>query len=416
MTAALVAIASFAVGASGPYPALRIQEEHGREGAEGQSHAALRTLRWTIHGAAQAANDAALAALVAALEAALTTRGVAVTITELGGTPRTMPAPGAGGSLPGWPRTAFRTLPDASMGVWQEFEVIAETRVPVGGAGGDANLVMHDWTRTIEDAAGSPSTRQRGSVRVVNGFAGGAAAWIESNVLDAARDAAQTAGRRFTSRVTVRADAASAEYEYADEPPAAGQFGGPGVTAGEVIDRTETQREGRRVRTVSGHFVGTGASALAEAQRPAGGDEFIARETISAPRQPDGRVDFHFESLKGATDGAFPGAVLFAYDETIAQVAGGRSMRGAAFANRAPIVWQGDEDPYVYEQRTRIDYRGTHIDPDNVPPLLAIANRVGRPVVSRSTRGGVHSVTVSQAFAFTAPVATLPAPKEVVGL
>lgn len=410
----LKAISHFTVGASAQYPVLSLSESHAREsadagGAGGLGGEKFRRVSWRIRSCVLASSMTNIPAALETLQSQLARRGEAVTITEVGGAPRVMPAGGVvSGSLAGYPRVGLEMIPERSIGAWQYFDVVCETIVPIFG--GD-NLVEHTWTRDTDiNNAGIETVRQKGRVVVAN--TQDARTWAETNVVDPARTAAETAEQTFVVRWTETADDTTVEYEYSVGVAADTSGGIEDIEEVDITDRTVITNEGRVTRTISGTARGEAATTLANSYRPTPGTfEVLNADEVSQPRVPDGRVEFRFELLTGREDTGTPGVRIISYSEQIAEAGGGKEAEWRAYLGASPIVWSGPERPYIYQQRSRMEFIGPWAN-GVVTPRLSTAAYLTTPRVSRSVNArGVKSVEVVYTYIFTA-VGTLPAPYE----
>lgn len=406
----LKAISHFTVGASAQYPVLRLNESHSREGdGDGGGGEKYRHISWRIRSCALASALATLPTMLETLQSQLARRGQAVTITEVGGAPRYMPAEGiVSGSRRGYPRVAVEMIPDGSVGAWQYFDVVAETMIPIFDGG---NLVEHTWTRDTEIApSGSETVRQKGRVVVAN--TANARAWAETNVVDPARTAAEGDELTFIVRWTETADTTVVEYEYSVGIAADGTGGFDDIEEVEISDRLVVTNPGRVSRTISGTARGDAATTLANDQRPTPGTfEVLIADEISEPRVPDGQVEFRFELLTGRADSGTPGVRIISFNEQIAEVRGGKEAEWREYLGDSPSVWSGPERAYIYQQRSRMEFIGPWAS-GVITPRLSTGAYMHTPRISRSmNERGVKTVEYVFTYIFNAP-GTLPAPYE----
>lgn len=391
-------------GASADFALLSLSEEVQRVTMGEQTAAASKIRRvWTMKSYAIAATPGQVSALQATLDETLARRGATVTVSQLGAT-RTMLRAAA---IQGFPRVRVVMTPELSVGPVQRFDIVAETEEPIVQSGSPANLAEHDQTTEISVSAGGRETRRvRGAVRTANGT--NARAWIEANVLPGVQADATTLGLSLTRRFTLGADASLCSYEFALEVPGSTTGGGSGVTEAEVTDRIEVNEQGRRMRTISGYAVGTGATAFAEGQAPADAGQLLTRSDISLPRVPDGRVQFSFSAIRGQSDARFPGAPVVSLSESVEDLGGGSVVTEQSFHGALPTLWFGPQRAYRYAQRTTVESIGALTGP---PSLLFDADLLeSEPTVSVSARGGIHQTWIAATFVSPVPVA-LPAPR-----
>lgn len=403
-------LGSFTVGPSATYPVLSFTEREERITPDNQTVEAELISTWTIESLAVAASEAALQTLQATLRDELARIGQTVTVTILAGTPRTLAAPGTGGSSGaqvGWPRCALDITPESSFGVIQRFRLTVESRSNIAAA-----LPVHDWTRTESTGPeGEVTITQRGSVRVAVGSV--AREWAQTNVVTPARDDAATDGLGFAVRWTLSPDASRAEYEFtaAPLPPDTWGAGAPaGVTIGQVEDRTREAREGRIERSISGFAEGPGATAFAESYRPpaSGAQGLLVRAELSAPAEPSGRVTFSYETLVGVTDPNFAGLEIFGFSETISETPGGRKIQAALYDNAEARLYRGVNEPWRYTQETSMLFRGDW-SAASITPRMDAENLVGSPRIRRADNAGVRSISVVHEFEYPNAQA-MPAP------
>jgi hypothetical protein len=349
----LIAISSVAVGGGTAYPVVRSRITTRVEGPEQQNGEAYRVERWELTCHAFAADDASVATLSETVRTHLCKRGAAVVLTEWAGT-RTLAAGGTpGGGLPGYPVVELADEPERCFGVLLTFTLSVESRIPQPVTG----LVEHDWERTEEtDEDGDVSITQRGTYRVTNGD--DAQTEAQSEVIDAAQTAAESADQTFRLRWTLGPDASVVRYEFtaADK----GFSGAAGVSEAQLTDRTSKDNNGRVVRTISGYAVGSGAAAWIASQAPtADATNIIVRRETSPAGVPDGRLTFLWEVLTGVEDPQFADIIIFGFGETIDESEQVEVLTAAAYLGRDPVLRYAVKAPSLYTQRTRVDFLGS---------------------------------------------------------
>lgn len=370
---------------------------------------------WKFKCVAKAAAANLIAQLGESLAQDLVQRGAAVSLTQLGGDPRVMPASGGNsGSMAGYPRTSINLLDEESVGTWQTFELMCETMIPQPqSAVSGYNLVLHSKeTEYTRDNDSNLTVRVSGDVRVRNNQ--NAKTYIETQILTPAKTAASTAGHTFVSSIRQRNDSAVASYQYTEAPQ--GSNPGSGIEQAEVTDVTTSESGGRIVRVVSGSAKGANAATFAVAQEPTpGSGERLTQREVSQPSIPEGRVTFRYEVLTGIVDTNFPGLRIYGFSETITETAGGRRIETANFKSRDPMLWKGERRPWVYTQRTRIEFLG---DWDNaeITPRMDEDNLLEIPTPSDSTSAnGLRVREVVHVFVY-ATQQTKPDPYEIPAL
>lgn len=396
------------VTGSAQYPVLSLSESHGREGPDGLSGEQYRKITWRIRSAMLASPLASLPAALETLQSQLARRGLAVTITEVGGAPRVMPAGGAAsGSRVGYPRVSVEMLPDGSSGGWQYFDIIAETLIPLPDGG---NLVEHTWSRDTDiDESGYETVSQSGRVVMANGV--NARDWAETNVIDPARTANETAGKTFIVRWTETQDPTTVAYQFGDgsTDPSGGI---EDIEEAEITDRTVITNGGRVTRTLSGSVKGEDAVTYAAGLRPTPGAlEILTVDEVSQPRVPDGRVDFRFELLTGRTDAGFPSVRVLSYNEQISEARGGAEAEWREYLGASPVIWSGPERTYIYQQRSRLEFIGDWSNAVLTPRLSSGAYMTAPRITRSQSERGIKTVEAVFTYAFTA-AGTLPAPYE----
>lgn len=369
-------------------------------------------------------DPAAVPALIDTLRSTLCAAGKAVTLTQFNGEPgsavRTLPAPGAsGGSLNGWPKVSLSI--DRVVGAVVLFTLEAEARIPVPGAEAPAgyHLVSHAFRlRTSADGAGITTVRRSGTVRVAPDE--DASAYIAAVITGPAETAALAAGRLFESSIDEGPDASVAGYEYSDKGLSAGGWGAS-VTEAEVSESLAEDLRGRRTTTVSGWSRGSSATAFAESQEPTpGAAELLTSRRVSAPREPDGRVDFAYEVLTGVASSSLPGGVIFSLTQTIEKVSGGRVRSAFVYADTPPAFAYGPIEPWRYVERTSLEFTGLTCDAAFATAVFtprmdaaAIAYE-SRPVYA-ATGAGLRRIDLTRVYEFGGEQ-TIPAPAEAPGL
>lgn len=416
----ITASGSFTIGGSSAYPVLDVfKETMVPFGPDSQSAHTMvrRTWRWaSVH---IAANELEQHTARATLQSTLAVNGQTVTVTLAGGgNVRTAPATGASGSIAGYPRVTIEIDETRTTGrvIW--FFVTVETVIPVVQAeSGGFNLVEHDWTiDTSIDEDGRETITRRGTARVRPDQI--ARAWAQATVIDPAEADAATVGDSFIVRWTEGPDPAVVRYEYTrNAPPEGGSS--PGVIDAEVVDRTSKDRNGRIVRTISGSAKGANAATFATSQMLTQTATLkLLRDQVSAPRVPDGRVDFSFEYLSGATVGTFvAGAVVFAYTERIEEIPGGRAVRAATFHDADASLYRDEREPWGYAQTTTVEFTNATFDAAEASTLmeglLDSDNLIRAPRRRReTTREGTQILSIDRGYLY-ATQQTLPDPRKV---
>lgn len=407
------------VGASALYPVLSIAEREevtGPAGANGRP-VLRRTISIQSWAFATGESPAAVGALKNTISAALNRRGDSVSIIERGGTARVLRAGGdvsglgTGGTTTriGFPVCRVEFGADRSGGAVRFFTLTIDTEEITFAS----SVVMHQFGTTFEeDAGGNIKTTVRGSVRLKPGQ--DAAAWIETNVLDDARDDAATAGLRFTSRRTLNdLDTSAADYEWSS---AAEQYGGGEVVTGAtIIDETDTlrsMREGRSERVVAGTVKGTGAYAAAVGRSPTlAAGQVLTSTRISQPNSLTGQVSYEYNVAIGRVPTELPGTYVFSFRQSISEPGGGRTSSFGAYDNAAPVVWYGPVQPYTVTETTDLEFTGTEPVLDDIPAAYTAANHSARPVVERAaTAPGLRSLRFTRTYIFeTEPTPAAPA-------
>lgn len=400
----LKAIGKVQVGASAEYAVVQATESRTLD-----SDGVLKET-WRLRCFLMAASASALPAAITSMKAELSKRGESVTLTELGGAARTLPAESVplSGSARGYPRVTVETDPAGSVGAAQYFTLIAETLIPVHD-----DLPLHTWSRTeSRDSGNLITTTQRGDVRVANGFV--ASQWISTNVIEPTRQSAVGLGLTFEHEVETSDDETVGSYRWTTRPPSPTQFQGSGVSAGQISDVEQAERGGRRARRVTGYFEGPSALQLALAQRPPAGTNRLVRAQVSKPRQPDGRVDFSYEAERGVeSPPGFPQLTVFAWRGSIERIAGGRRLIAAAFASGAPLLWRGPQEPYQYVESMELEYIGARQSAqDALAPLMDAEALVTTDSFRHAVAGDRFTVSIRRAYIFAAEQA-LPALPEV---
>jgi hypothetical protein len=392
-------LGSLKVGMSAAYPLVDFRESTAFE-AVGEQTASGTMLRrtWTMTGWTTAASESAKAALMGTLTGMLAKRGDDVVMTIFGQT-RSMLAASA---QRGWPRTTVNLLPDNSGGVFQFFEVIAETVEPIA-SGGPGGVAEHSQTTDSAVSQGGRETSvTRGTVVLIPSASGTARDWVIANVLPALQTAASAANLGVTQRYSVGDDGKRCEYEIALAEKTPASNGGGGITFAEVTDTSEVNDEGRTQRTVSGYAVGSNATTFAASQAPAGAGEVIVRENVSEPRDPDGRVTFSYTALRGVDSLDFPGAPLLSVRESFALVASGAPVIEAPFVNSTPILYSAGTRAFRYRQTTDVESLG---ELAGAPSLLASADFLAaEPVVTESRQGPIVRTSLTAEFVSTSPI------------
>lgn len=404
----LIPVSSLKVGDPGTaYACTRFEREVEVTGPEHSSAAAYRRERWTAVCHAQAASVDAVAALWETIRGHFVRRGERVTLTTWTGS-RTLPETGTPSgveerSVEGYPTVSIAEIADRSFGTWLTFTVRAETLVPLVGVG---DVVEHDYTvQESEGETGLITVSQRGRVRMKNGTS--ARAWVDENVIDDARAAAEAEDHAFSVRYTQGLDPAVIDYEYTDADRTTA--GGGGLSDARVEDRTSQSVEGRIVRTVSGYAQGPGAATYAASQEPEPSPTLLQiRRDVSQPSVPEGRVNFTYEFLTGVEHVSFPGIIIFNYQETIEQVSGGRSAQVQEFYDAVPEIRLGTQAAYVYGQQTAIEFTGDWAD-HGITCAFDTAYLAREPSIRKS--GGQQGLRrVAMTFVIVSPEAVDPLP------
>ncbi len=404
----LSAIGKVAVGGSAEYPVLSVNETQRREATASQSGEAMRRVEWRLSCLAltAAGDPTGIATLNETLQGELARRGLAVVLTERG-TPRTLPAEGgSAGSAIGYPQVDVSMSPgEMTFGPWQQFELRVVTLIPqpadtVNGY----NLVEHAFERTDEaDENSKASATQRGTVRVRGDQ--DASAYIQSQILDAARTAAEANDQGFRSRIsTIGGDASLARYEYSELKPDPNPYSGSGVEEPNISDTTTTENEGRIRQVIRGSAKGSGAAAFAIANQPTLGSlDILTRDEVSEPSTPDGRVDFNYEVQTGTLDATnFPGKAIFSVQDVLEEIPGGRAtITIDNFMDGDPIRYLGPNRAWRYRQRTRVEFTGPWTE-DIVTPAWDASGLVEEPRIVRESSGpgGTRRVDVVMEFSF----------------
>lgn len=366
----LINVMSLKVGASGTaYPCIAFSRTVTVTGPDQTSGVSYRREVWTATCIAVAANLAGVAPLWTTIRGHMCQRGERVTLATWT-IERVLPESGDPGETPaersiaGYPTVELAEVGEQSFGTWLTFRVKAESVVAIVV---EEDLVEHDYTVTeTQSDEGLISITRRGKVRVLNGVS--AREWLDDNLIDDARDAADSAGHAFTVRYTQGLDAAAIEYEFTDADRTTG--GGSGIVDSHVDDRSVRNSSGRIVRTVSGWAEGPSAAAFAEDQEPEPDPLVIlVRRDLSAASIPDGRVSFSYELLTGVEHDDFPGIVLFSLRETLSKTSLGRSAVVNQFLGGDPVIYNGATAPCACVQSTSIEFIGDWEDHSVVPVL-----------------------------------------------
>lgn len=421
----VIGVAGDTRGASAVYPLVgEYREEHAAEQDESLSGIAYERITIRTRVVAVAPTAAEVQQTVASVCADLTRRGQRVRLVEHGGDPRDLAAEGgSGGAIRGYPVVSVVQDKSKSRGSWLEFALTIETLVPVpASAVSGYNLVQHTWTiRRTRNTDGTDTTRRSGRVRVRNDQS--AEAYAIAVILDPA-EAARPAGTSWTRELGLSDDASTCEYEYTIGP-SDGSSPGSSVTKAETTSTLSKSVEGRRVRTVTGYALGTGATTYASSKRPtASATLVLTGEEISDPREPDGRVDYRFTAITGvAQDGSVfhSGSVIFRYSESIAPISGGRDTLYTRFAEVRPIRRLGELQEYAYEQVIEVEWRNATLAQIlasagcSMPSGWSADDLLFAPRVGERVGGGVRSTTIRRVFASPTPL-TVPPAREVLGL
>lgn len=398
--------------ASAQYPIASIACTESTTGPEGDDRTSYIRRRWTIRAWAQAANLNARQTLRQTLESTLARRGKLVTV-QLGSGARTLPAPGAGGSLLGYPAVEISDVVEDTFGTVLGFTLTAETMIPVVDGSG---IVEHTFeTEESIDSRGLTTLTVSGTIRLAPGE--DAKAWAITNVLDPAESAAGTANRGFQRRTRVGLDASVCEYSYSSSDTGAGTNG---VSKADVSDVTTRDSVGRRTRTISGSAEGSAATTFAASLEPVpGATELLTQKRISQPSTPDGRVTFSYELLSGVQPGGrFGTLVVFSHDESIDDTSEGRPIQVTPFLGADPVLSRGLQAPFVYEQSSSIEFTGGDFGDGEsaLTGLMDDDNLARRPRVrTQISRHGVRRLTITRRYIY-ATAQTVPEPRELPAL
>lgn len=412
----LNAIGNVVVGAGGSasaaYPVVRRKRTTTVAGPEDQNANSYREETWELRCLAFAANEAAIATLNETLRTTLCQRGALVTLTEQS-TARTLPAGGgASGSLPGYPMIELVDDETASFGTVLYFTLRATTRIPLSTGGVSNHLVEHSYERTEEiDAYGLTTIRQSGTLRTINGQ--NAKTYTQTNVIDAEETAAAAANQTFSIRWTTNADAALVRYEFTRAPTGSLTSG---VSEYTIDDNTERTVEGRMVRTIRGRARGPSAVTFAEGLEPSlTTNEILTRASVSEPSEPDGWVNFAYDTLIGMTDATFTGIVIVSFRQTVQDIGGARAMNIAEFYDEEPLLMFGTQRAWRYIERTRIEFIGSWGGADIAATMDTDYMVFQAEPYTFDAGGGIRGIEVVREYAFPTQQ-TAPAPYEIPGL
>ncbi|MEN0021396.1 MAG: hypothetical protein AAF747_10995, partial [Planctomycetota bacterium] len=257
------------------------------------------TMRCVDDGTLKSSRESAIDDLVSV--------GQAVTYTEQGGS-RTL------STRPGYPKVSLASQPRETVEGWLEFDltVVAEVLAEAD----DDGLIEHDYTaETAVDWKGNTTITQTGSVTIEDGITT-AAQWIETFIVQPARDLPANLGRRFDTRVRVGLDPLRASYTLTVSDPNASI--GAGILNAQVRDVSSRSARGEISRVVSGSAEGSNAATYASSQKitPAA-NLILTDERVSNPSVPDGRVEFEYRYVQGVSDAISPDVFIFSFSETI---------------------------------------------------------------------------------------------------
>lgn len=410
LEAQLQTIGSVVVGTSPAYAVTRSRATDRALGPDAQAGVAIREIDWELDCLAFAATAGDIANVQNSIRSDLVQRGEQVQFTDMG-VARTLPEGGvASGSLAGYPTVELVDDPQLTLGTVLKFTLKIKTRIPNDAA----DLVEHEFERSeTTDNDGNVTITQRGTVRTKNGVA--AQTYADTNFITPEQTAATTAGQEFEIRWITTADTTVVRYELTRRDPDQ-DTGSPSVTQAQVIDRTLRQIDGRRIRRVSGFAVGSSAQSYADSQKPTtDASNILIREESTPPTIPDGRVNFLYEVLTGVTDAQFPGIVVYRFNETIAEVSGGRAINTGEYFGRTPLIRLGRERAYIYRQTSEMEFIGDW-DSHGLTPLLDADNYASPPRVRKvGGRNELRRVTVTFTYAYDTAQA-LPNPRQIEGL
>lgn len=406
-------------GASSAYPVLSIVRRSRRAAPEGLTGQSMRRVEYDIKSLAAAAAETDITALQATLQSQLERNGQQIAITERGAA-ETIGAEGSsGGPRRGFPRYDL-SLDDAPLtaGVYQSFTLRVVAEIPINAVE-DGSYDIHEDDReetTETDEFDRVKTTIKGTLRVQNGQ--NAKNYVVDEIIAPLRTAAASAGRLPSHTTVVKNDPALCEWTYTETYPEPGQgtAGGDPITDSAVDDVTERRSEGRKTRTIRGYALGTGATTFATNKKPTPGtNEILVASRVSAPSEPDGRVDFDYELLQGYTTAEFSGAIVFSFQQELGEETGGRAVRWATRSGAAPKLWLGDLEPHVYTQTDVLEFRGTWpTDLVAAFPLKFDANRQSgktRVRLSGSSRG-TNRIVVTRTFVYDTDQ-SMPSPRVV---
>ncbi len=396
-------------GESAAYPVLKLEETtEAIAGDDDVSALTMTRIRWRIRSLALASAGAMsnVPDLLNTLRSSLAKRGVRLRVTELGGTPRDLPAAGAsGGSIAGYPRINIETIDEGTIGPFVGFTLAAETVIPTAAAEADGfNLVEHtSQSITDIDHVGISTTTVRGEVRVRPDQV--AEDYVNDVVVGPARTTAQGNYYTFKSRVTSGVDTAFASYEYViGNPGSTGWGSAPNVFDAQVTDVTTADKVGLTRRIVSGWAEGTGSGPadFAADQKPtAGSGELLVMSEVSQPAVTSGRVQFRYEIIGGVSDGTFGGSIrVISFEQSIINVSGGREAVESSYAEDTPDIWLGENRPWRYIERGRLEFIGPFTSV-SIPALMNTDNYASQPREMRRSRpNGTNVLEVTRSYIF----------------
>ena len=396
------------VGTSDEYPVTRIRTAHKIEGIDDSNEASYEEITWDLDCGAEISQPTHITQLNENLRSQLAKRGDAVILTELGAA-RTLPASGADGSMIGYPRVEITGVPEGSFGQYQMFTMKATTRIPIKDAEGIWEHTQSTETTTGID--GNVTTNVAGSLRMDQGHA--ASTYVQNNIIDPIRSAANTAGYGVVSKIKVGNDPAQVEYNYTISPSATGQAG---VADASVEDRTAKDETGRWIRTISGYSTGANATSFATSQRVSESNNLkLLRDEVSNPAIPDGRVSFNYQYVSGVAHAAFPGLFITRLEESIDQSGGGREILASAYLQNDPALRLGVKQPIICSESISIEFIGSfeNIDPSQ---LLDADNQHGNPRISKSSSGILNKWRRSITYIYDTAPDPLPDPRTLDGI
>jgi hypothetical protein len=421
LLASLISVGYVKVGtgedASPSYPVLRDTRRTETVTAPGSDTVSFRERTLTLVCAAQAADLDSVAALKATLETQLCRPGARVEIGAFTGTSvfEASSVTGVGGS----PTFTLELDPEASVGTWQQFTLTIVHREPITDAM-DANNVALDERTTTETISelGLETTTLRGRARITpGGTYATARAYVQAEILDALITAATSAGQTNRRSFTVGLDPLECSYELVTADPSDGANPGAAVTKAELVDETRRDSSGRTTRTVSGYAEGVGSSTYAASAKPTlGSGDLLVSDRVSQPSGAAGRVNFNYEVINGTVPGGSFGSLrVFSFNESFDVAGGERELRVATYAAGEPVLYRGELSPFVYTQRTSIEFNGSWTDAESVADgsTMDADNLARAPDFRRSEpRPGVRRIDATLVYVYPTEQTT-PDPRQI---